>query len=188
MTEMLERVEFLTSLLVFGGALSIVLLSAVSGGAEERETRLATFAGGCFWCMEPAFDKTEGVISTTVGYAGGEQKNPTYDEVCSGKTGHTESIQVEFDPDKVSYAQLLDVFWKNIDPTTPNRQFCDAPRNFTSPRTITRISTKRTPTTTNATARGAGVTNAWTSCGETTDRPAAGRFLALQAYISQRVT
>ncbi len=122
---MLERAEFLTSLLVFGGALSIVLLSAVSGGAEERDTQLATFAGGCFWCMEPAFDKTEGVISTTVGYTGGEKKNPTYEEVCSGKTGHTESIQVEFDPAKVSYGQLLDVFWKNIDPTTPNRQFCD---------------------------------------------------------------
>ena len=122
---MLEKAELLTSLLGFGGALSIVLLGVVSGGAEERSTQLATFAGGCFWCMEPAFDKTEGVISTTVGYAGGEKKNPTYEEVCSGTTGHTESIQVEFDPSKVTYAQLLDVFWKNIDPTTPNRQFCD---------------------------------------------------------------
>jgi peptide-methionine (S)-S-oxide reductase len=122
---MLERTEFLTSLLVVGGALSLVLLSAGTGGAGKANTQLATFAGGCFWCMEPAFDKTEGVISTTVGYTGGEKKNPTYEEVCSGSTGHTESIQVEFNPDKVSYAQLLDVFWKNIDPTTPNRQFCD---------------------------------------------------------------
>jgi peptide-methionine (S)-S-oxide reductase len=125
MTEMLERAEFLTSLLVIVGVLSIVLLGAVTGGADEGKKQLATFAGGCFWCMEPAFDKTDGVISTTVGYTGGEKKNPTYEEVCSGSTGHTESIQVEFHPDRVSYERLLDVFWKNIDPTTPNRQFCD---------------------------------------------------------------
>ena len=85
----------------------------------------ATFAGGCFWCMEPPFDQVDGVISTTSGYTGGEKENPTYEEVSSGTTGHAEAVQIVYDPDKVSYAELLDVFWHNIDPTTPNRQFCD---------------------------------------------------------------
>jgi peptide-methionine (S)-S-oxide reductase len=122
---MFERAEFLTSFVTIGGALSIVLLGAVTGGARKGGTEVATFAGGCFWCMEPVFDKTEGVVSTTVGYTGGEKNDPTYEEVCSGTTGHTESIRVEYDPEKVTYGRLLDVFWKNIDPTTPNRQFCD---------------------------------------------------------------
>ena len=85
----------------------------------------ATFAGGCFWCMEPPFDEVDGVISTTSGYTGGEKKNPTYEEVSSGTTGHAEAVQIVYNPDKVSYATLLDIFWHNIDPTTPNRQFCD---------------------------------------------------------------
>ena len=87
---------------------------------------IATFAGGCFWCMQPPFDAVPGVMSTTVGYTGGTKLNPTYEEVCGGQTGHTESIQVVFDPRRVSYAQVLDVFWRNIDPTTLNRQFADA--------------------------------------------------------------
>jgi peptide-methionine (S)-S-oxide reductase len=86
---------------------------------------VATFAGGCFWCMEPPYDEIPGVISTTSGYTGGQKKNPTYEEVSSGRTGHTEAVQVVFDPKKVSYQKLLDVFWMNIDPTTPNAQFCD---------------------------------------------------------------
>ena len=85
----------------------------------------ATFAGGCFWCMEPPFDEVDGVIAVTSGYTGGEKENPTYEEVCSGTTGHAEAVQIVYDPDKVSYAELLDIFWHNIDPTTPNRQFCD---------------------------------------------------------------
>ena len=85
----------------------------------------ATFAGGCFWCMEPPFDKLDGVVSTTSGYTGGQTKNPSYEEVSSGVTGHAESVQVVFDPAKISYAQLLDVFWHNIDPLTPDAQFCD---------------------------------------------------------------
>lgn len=134
---MLEKAEFLMSLLVVGGALSALLLGAVSGhaaggGEDKPATAVATFAGGCFWCMEPAFDKTPGVVSTTVGYTGGKKKNPTYEEVCSGKTGHAESIQVEFDPSVISYEELLDVFWKNIDPTTPNRQFCDVGTQYRS--------------------------------------------------------
>jgi peptide-methionine (S)-S-oxide reductase len=86
---------------------------------------IATFAGGCFWCMEPPFDKLPGVISTTSGYTGGKTKNPTYEEVSAGVTGHTEAVQVVYDPTKVSYEKLLDVFWHNIDPTVKDRQFCD---------------------------------------------------------------
>ena len=86
---------------------------------------IATFAGGCFWCMEPPYDEIPGVISTTSGYIGGHKKNPTYEEVSGGRTGHTEAVQVVYDPKKVSYQKLLDIFWMNIDPTTPNAQFCD---------------------------------------------------------------
>ncbi|MEJ7671114.1 MAG: peptide-methionine (S)-S-oxide reductase MsrA [Casimicrobiaceae bacterium] len=92
---------------------------AAGGGA------VATFAGGCFWCMEPPYDKLDGVISTTSGYMGGPSKNPTYQEVSAGRTGHAEVVQVRYDPAKVSYAKLLEVFWKNIDPTVKDRQFCD---------------------------------------------------------------
>jgi peptide-methionine (S)-S-oxide reductase len=85
----------------------------------------ATFAGGCFWCMEPPFDKLDGVISTTSGYTGGHMKDPSYEDVTSGTSGHAEAIRIVFDPAKVGYATLLDTFWRNIDPTTANRQFCD---------------------------------------------------------------
>jgi len=86
---------------------------------------VATFAGGCFWCMEPPYDALPGVISTTSGYMGGSKSNPTYEEVSSGRTGHAEVVQVVYDPKKVTYAKLLEVFWENIDPTAVNRQFCD---------------------------------------------------------------
>ncbi len=85
----------------------------------------ATFAGGCFWCMEPPFDKLDGVKSTTSGYIGGKKKNPTYKQVASGKTSYAEAVEILYDPKKISYQELLDVFWRNIDPLTPNRQFCD---------------------------------------------------------------
>ena len=88
-------------------------------------TAVATFAGGCFWCMEPPYDKLDGVLSTTSGYMGGRKRSPTYEEVASGATGHTEVVQVVYDPRKVSYEKLLDVFWINIDPTVRDRQFCD---------------------------------------------------------------
>ncbi len=87
--------------------------------------KVATFAGGCFWCMEPPFDKLPGVISTTSGYTGGKEPRPTYEQVSRGQTGHTEAVQVVYDPNKVSYSKLVDVFWRQIDPTTPNRQFVD---------------------------------------------------------------
>lgn len=94
--------------------------------AANSASARATFAGGCFWCMEPPFDKLDGVLSTTAGYTGGHKKNPTYAEVSGGGTGHAEAVEVLYDPKKISYGKLLEVFWHNIDPTTPNRQFCDA--------------------------------------------------------------
>jgi peptide-methionine (S)-S-oxide reductase len=105
-------------------ALLLLVISPISL-ADVSKTEIATFAGGCFWCMEPPFDKVEGVISTTSGYTGGNKVNPTYKQVSAGNTGHAEAIQIEYDPAKVSYEDLLAVFWRNIDPTTPNRQFCD---------------------------------------------------------------
>ena len=85
----------------------------------------ATFAGGCFWCMEGPFDRIPGVVSTTSGYTGGNVKNPSYELVSSGTTGHAESVEVAYDPTKVTYAQLLDVYWHNVDPTDGGGQFCD---------------------------------------------------------------
>jgi len=85
----------------------------------------AIFAGGCFWCMEEAFDKPSGVVATISGYTGGHTKEPTYEQVSSGDTGHAEAVLVEYDPKKISYEKLLDVFWHNIDPTQRNGQFCD---------------------------------------------------------------
>ncbi|MBL8115000.1 MAG: peptide-methionine (S)-S-oxide reductase MsrA [Acidobacteria bacterium] len=87
--------------------------------------RLASFAGGCFWCMEGPFDKLDGVLSTTSGYTGGKTKDPTYEEVSSGTTGHAEAVQIAYDPTKIAYEKLLEVFWHNIDPVSPNGQFCD---------------------------------------------------------------
>jgi peptide-methionine (S)-S-oxide reductase len=108
-------------------ALLCVSALAMAQGPAAPATSIAkaTFAGGCFWCMEPPFDKLPGVISTISGYIGGQKKNPTYEEVSSGRTGHTEAVQVVYDPSKVSYEKLLEVFWKNIDPTVKDRQFCD---------------------------------------------------------------
>lgn len=85
----------------------------------------ATFAGGCFWCMEGPFEQLEGVISVTSGYTGGEKVNPTYEEISSGATGHAEAIEILYDSSKITYEQLLEVFWRNIDPTTHNQQFAD---------------------------------------------------------------
>ncbi len=93
--------------------------------AGPAGSRVATFAGGCFWCMEPPFDKLDGVLATTSGYIGGTKTNPTYEEVSSGGTGHAEAVQVLYDPKRISYEKLLDVFWRNIDPTVKDRQFCD---------------------------------------------------------------
>jgi peptide-methionine (S)-S-oxide reductase len=111
------------------------VLTGTANGAGEAGVRgleKATFAGGCFWCMEPAFDHVEGVVSVTAGYTGGTKKDPTYEEVSSGTTGHAESVEVLYDPSKVSYEELLSVFWHNIDPTVKDRQFCDVGRQYKS--------------------------------------------------------
>ena len=94
--------------------------------------RTATFAGGCFWCMEPPFDALDGVLSTTSGYTGGHFQNPNYTLVSAGGTGHTEAVEIRFDPERISYKQLLEVFWRNIDPLTQDRQFCDAGSQYRS--------------------------------------------------------
>jgi len=101
-------------------------------GAQTTMATLekATFAGGCFWCMQHPYDALEGVVSTTVGYTGGSESNPTYQQVSSGATGHAESIEVVYDPSRVRYEQLLEVFWRNIDPTALDRQFADVGRQY----------------------------------------------------------
>lgn len=106
--------------------LLVILCIAVTGGTGySAEQAKAVFAGGCFWCMEEAFEKVEGVVSVTSGYMGGQKTNPTYEEVSAGNTGHAESVEVVYDPAKVSYRKLLEHFWENVDPITPNAQFCD---------------------------------------------------------------
>ena len=113
---------------------AVVLTAAIgsaeaAGKGEEAADRpgLATaiFAGGCFWCMEPPFDKLDGVVATTSGYIGGTTPRPTYEQVSAGGTGHAEAVKVTYDPAKVSYEKLLSVFWRNVDPITANAQFCD---------------------------------------------------------------
>ena len=111
----------------------LTLTWASSAGAQQAPapvpapaTAKAIFAGGCFWCVESDFDKVPGVLSTTSGYTGGRTVNPTYEQVSSKQTGHAEAVQIEFDPTKVTYAQLVEHYWRTIDPTTKDRQFCDA--------------------------------------------------------------
>jgi len=102
------------------------LMSAgAAAQAQAPATEKATFAGGCFWCVEADFDKLPGVLSTTSGYIGGRVANPSYDQVSSKGTGHAEAVEIVYDPAKVSYEQLLQHFWHNIDPTTKDAQFCD---------------------------------------------------------------
>ncbi|MGH6943497.1 MAG: peptide-methionine (S)-S-oxide reductase MsrA [Geminicoccaceae bacterium] len=111
------------------GALALLASAAVAQQPSSTPavdgTAIATFAGGCFWCEEAAFDPVEGVISTTSGYTGGTTVNPTYHEVSAGGTGHAESVEVKYDPSKVTYQQLLDVYWHNVDPLDTGGQFCD---------------------------------------------------------------
>lgn len=101
------------------------LLLSLGSHAEQDDSAVAVFAGGCFWCTEADFDKLPGVLATTSGYIGGAIENPTYEEVSSGRSGHIEAVQVRFDPRQTSYAKLLEAFWPTIDPVNGNGQFCD---------------------------------------------------------------
>jgi len=105
---------------------------SASAETKAAATASAIFAGGCFWCMEKPFDALPGVVSTTSGYTGGTLPNPTYEQVSSGNTGHVESVRVEYDPSKVSYETLVEVFWRNIDPLDDRGQFCDKGYQYTS--------------------------------------------------------
>ena len=103
-----------------------LLAAAISGASAQTKTAKAIFAGGCFWCTEADFDNVPGVISTTSGYLNGKTKNPTYKEVSGGGSGHVEAVEIVYDPAKVTFAKLLDVFWKSIDPLVKDKQFCDS--------------------------------------------------------------
>jgi len=118
--------------LIFG--ILVFPLALVAAGTVEAAGKLekATFAGGCFWCMEHPFDALPGVLSVTSGYTGGQKKDPTYQEVSAGGTGHAEAVQIVYEPSKITYGKLLDVFWHNIDPTTKDRQFCDSGHQYRS--------------------------------------------------------
>jgi peptide-methionine (S)-S-oxide reductase len=108
--------------------LSLIVAAALSGAALAQtapQRAVATFAGGCFWCVESDFDKVPGVLETISGYTGGQVANAGYEQVSSGSTGHAEAVEVVYDPSKVSYQQLLSYFWRHIDPTVKDRQFCD---------------------------------------------------------------
>ena len=102
----------------------------IQAPAPMKGTALATFAGGCFWCMEPPFEALPGVVSVTSGFSGGMERNPTYDEVSASKTGHAEAVQVRYDPKRISYDELLRVYWHNVDPTSGDGQFCDRGKQY----------------------------------------------------------
>jgi peptide-methionine (S)-S-oxide reductase len=127
-----------TAAVVLGAALFGVFASSADqtkpGQPTASSTALATaiFAGGCFWCMQPPFDALPGVVSTTAGYTGGHVANPSYEQVSAGGTGHAESVRVRYDPSKIDYARLLDVFWHNIDPFAVDAQFCDHGHQYRS--------------------------------------------------------
>jgi len=112
-------------LTLFGLLFSGALMATQPTPPAPAGLAKATFAAGCFWCVEPPFDKLEGVVSTTSGYISGHVKNPSYKDVSNGSTGHTEAVEVVYDPSKVSYQTLLETFWVNVDPTVNDRQFCD---------------------------------------------------------------
>lgn len=104
---------------------AVSLRSPAGQAADSPVLAKAYFAGGCFWCMEEAFEKVAGVTAVISGYMGGTVKSPSYEDVSSGRTGHAESVEVQYEPSKVSYSQLLEAFWRNVDPVTANAQFCD---------------------------------------------------------------
>jgi peptide-methionine (S)-S-oxide reductase len=119
-------------IMLFLGLIATAVLASPQEDGKAARLETATFAGGCFWCMEAPFDKLLGVVSVTAGYTGGQVKNPTYEQVSAGTTGHAESVRIVYDPQKIGYKQLLDIFWHNIDPTVKNRQFCDVGNQYRS--------------------------------------------------------
>jgi peptide-methionine (S)-S-oxide reductase len=126
---LLGRGALLGGFLLLGFAAGLLLPGPAAAAPKLAD---ATFAGGCFWCMEHPFDALPGVVSVTAGYTGGTKDHPTYEEVSSGGTGHAESVNVVYDPAKITYQKLLDVFWHNIDPVAANRQFCDIGSQYRS--------------------------------------------------------
>jgi peptide-methionine (S)-S-oxide reductase len=123
--------------IILGLALMLAQAGSILGAPQDQtagapRVEKATFAGGCFWCMEEALDQLDGVITTTSGYTGGKKGNPTYEEVSAGGTGHAEVVQITYDAAKVDYEKILELFWRNIDPTTPNKQFCDVGNQYRS--------------------------------------------------------
>jgi len=122
----------LATALLSGIAFSAIVVDLGPPAKSGSGLETAIFAGGCFWCTESDFDKVPGVVSTTSGYTGGTVKNPSYEEVSAGGTGHAESVLVKYDPKKISYAQLLKAYWLSIDPLTANRQFCDGGHQYRS--------------------------------------------------------
>jgi peptide-methionine (S)-S-oxide reductase len=125
---------FMRNKSLFALTVLITLFASRFAGQEPKPNTLdkATFAGGCFWCMEQPFESLDGVISVTSGYSGGFKKNPTYEEVSAGETGHAEAVQMVYDATRMSYAKLLEVFWHNIDPLAANKQFCDRGTQYRS--------------------------------------------------------
>lgn len=136
----MRKVLLFTGLFLIGISMGLYAMSGKPTTKEEARSVMdahsslskATFAGGCFWCMEPPFEKLDGVATVLSGYTGGHQKDPIYKEVSAGTTGHAEAIQVYYDESKVSYETLLDVFWRNIDPTAVDRQFVDVGAQYRS--------------------------------------------------------
>ena len=118
--------------LLLGGVIHLAANAQPTKPMNTNTTELATFGGGCFWCMEAVFDRLPGVRAVTSGYAGGHTENPTYHQVCGGDTGHAEVTQIEFDPKKISYTKLVEVFWQAHDPTTLNRQGADSGTQYRS--------------------------------------------------------
>ncbi len=127
---------FQLTFLIMAFSILVVLGMVHANGRENQKAgfsgrlETATFAGGCFWCMEPPFDKLDGVLSATSGYTGGDEHQATYEKVSSGQTEHLEAVKIVYDPEKITYEELLDVFWKNIDPTQKNGQFADIGKQY----------------------------------------------------------
>jgi peptide-methionine (S)-S-oxide reductase len=121
-----------TIYILLAAALNFSALAQPTKSMNTNKTEIADFGGGCFWCMEAVFERLPGVVSVTSGFAGGTTENPTYEQVCTETTGHAEVTEIEFDPAKISYAKLLEVFWQAHDPTTLNRQGADVGTSYRS--------------------------------------------------------